>query len=393
MRDVAFLETAPLSPLGDSVSGRATGVRRLLGRLARGVGSAAGWAFGLVSLMLGLAVLASTPVLQLLTLGYFLESSARVARSGRLRDGFIGVRPAARAGGMALGTVLAMIPLMLTLGYARSAAIIDPGGPAERGLRAAAVAVWALTCLHVLTAYLRGGRLRSFLWPFGGPFWLWRRLKRGRLYAEARDGFWEFVGKFRPLYYFRLGLVGFLGTVAWLAIPTAMIAATTRFPVLGLIGMILLACVAPLVPFLQTGYAVEGKASALFGRRGARERFRHAPWAFAFALFVLLAASIPLYLLKIEMVPREAAWLPGLVFVAFLAPARVLVGWAYARSLRRERRSHWFFRLFGRLAIVLVAAVYVLVVFLSQYTSWGGVWSLFEQHAFLMPAPFLTFDR
>ena len=32
--------------------------------------------------------------------------------------------------------------------------------------------------------------------------------------------------------------------------------------------------------------------------------------------------------------------------------------------------------------------VYVLVVFLAQYTSWGGARSIFEQHAFLLPAPF-----
>ena len=56
---------------------------------------------------------------------------------------------------------------------------------------------------------------------------------------------------------------------------------------------------------------------------------------------VLLLAAIPLYLLKIEMIPREAAWLPSLVFVIFLAPAHVLVGWAYARSLRRDRPRHW----------------------------------------------------
>ena len=368
-------------------------VPRLLIRLARGIASGVGWVFGLVSLVLGLAVLSSTPVLQFLSLGYLLESSARVARTGRLRDGVFGVRLAGRVGGMALGTALAMAPLWLATSYAASAAILDPGGPVARRWRLAAVVVWALTCGWVLTAFLRDGRLRRFLWPFGGPFWLWRRVREGGLYVEARDGFWAFVARFRPAYYFRLGFVGFVGTVVWLAPPTVLIAGTTRFPLLGPLGMFGLAIVAPVIPFLQTRYAMEGKASALFGRGAARERFRHAPWAFAFALFVLVAASIPLHLLKIEMIPREAAWLPGLVFVAFLAPARLLVGWAYARSLRRERRSHWFFRLLGRLAIVAAAVVYVLVVFLSQYTSWGGVWSLFEQHAFLTPAPFLYFDR
>ena len=151
-----------------------------------------------------------------------------------------------------------------------------------------------------------------------------------------------------------------------------------------------MAIVVPFLPFLQIRYAVEGRASALFSRRAIRERYRRAPWAFAFSLMVLLLAAIPLYLLKIEMIPREAAWLPSLVFVVFLAPARLLTGWAYARSGRRDRPSHWFFRILGRLAIIPVAAFYVLIVFLAQYTSWGGVASLYEQHAFLLPVPFLN---
>ncbi|WP_165070807.1 hypothetical protein [Paludisphaera rhizosphaerae] len=392
MDTAILLDEAPAEVSRFEVPPRRRLVPRLFMWLMRGIASAVGWVFGMVSLVLGLAVLSSTPVLQFLSLGYLLESSARVARSGRLRDGVFGVRLAGRVGGMALGTVVSMVPLWLVSSYAASAAVIDPGGPAARGLRLATIAVWGLSCGHVLTAFLRGGRLRSFLWPFGGPFWLKRKLREGGLLAESTDGFWGFLARFRPAYYFRLGFVGFVGTFAWIALPSAMIAGTTRFPLLGPIGMLCLAIVAPVIPFLQTSYAVEGKASALFGRRAARERFRHAPWAFAFALFVLLAASIPLHLLKIEMIPREAAWLPGLVFVVFLAPARLLVGWAYARSLRRERRSHWFFRLLGKLAIVPVAVIYVLVIFFSQYTSWGGVWSLFEQHAFLTPAPFLYFD-
>ena len=40
-------------------------------------------------------VLAALPVLQFLSLGYLLEAGGRVARSGRLREGFIGVRTAA----------------------------------------------------------------------------------------------------------------------------------------------------------------------------------------------------------------------------------------------------------------------------------------------------------
>jgi hypothetical protein len=306
-----------------------------------------------------------------------------------LRDGFVGVRRAARIGGMAAGIWLATVPAWLVGTFARSAELIAPGGRSARGWRAALVVTALLTALHVLAACARGGRLRHFLWPFGHPLWTIRRLREGGLYAESRDAFWSSLAALRLPYYFRLGLVGCLGTLAWLIVPAVLISAGGRVPPLGFLGALLLAMVVPFLPFLQIHYALEGRPAALFSRRAIRERFRRAPWAFAFSLMVLLLAAIPLYLLKIEMIPREAAWLPSLVFVAFLAPARLLTGWAYARSGRRDSPSHWFFRLLGRLAIVPVAAFYVLIVFLAQYTSWGGAASLYEQHAFLLPVPFV----
>jgi hypothetical protein len=358
--------------------------------VVRGVASAVEWLFGLASLVLGLSILAALPLVQFLSLGYLLEASGRVARTGRLRDGFIGVRKAARVGGVAAGACVSLVPAWLVGSFARSAELIDPGGRVARGWRVALVIVTVATLLHIAAACARGGRLRHFLWPLGHPFWLARRLRRGGLYAEARDGFWAFVTGLRLPYYFRLGLVGFLGTLAWLIPPATLIAAGARTPVLGVLGVLLLAVVVPFLPFLQVRYAVEGRARALFARRAVRDLFRRAPWAFAFALLVMLLAAIPLYLLKIEMVPREAAWLPSLVFVIFLAPARLLAGWAYARSGRRERPRHWLFRAVGRLAILPAAALYVFVVFFAQYTSWGGVGSLYEQHAFLLPVPFLN---
>ena len=106
----------------------------LAGRVARGVASAAEWLFGLVSLVVGLSTLAALPLLQFLSLGYFLESSARVARTGRLRDGLIGVRPAARIGGLAAAIWLSLVPAWLVGSYARSAELIDPGGPVRSQL-------------------------------------------------------------------------------------------------------------------------------------------------------------------------------------------------------------------------------------------------------------------
>jgi hypothetical protein len=316
------------------------------------ISSALDWIFGLGSLLVALSILAALPIAQFLTLGYLLESSGRVARTGRLRDGLIGLRVAARIGRAVIGIWLSLVPAWLVSSFARSADLIDPDGPVSRAWRAGLLAVTMLSILNIA---------------------------------------WSFVIDLRLPQYFRLGLFGFLGALAWIIIPATLIAAGGRFPLLGLLGALLLAVIAPSLLFLQVHFAVVGKASALFALREVRDRFRRAPWAFAFALTVMIVAAIPLYLLKIEMVPREAAWLPALVFVAFLAPARILVGWAYARSSRRDRPRHWLFRALGRLAILPVAAFYVLVVFAAQYISWGGTWSLFEQHAFLLPAPFLNF--
>jgi hypothetical protein len=362
----------------------------LIRAIAGGFASGAEWLFGALSLLLGLSMLAALPLLQFLSLGYLLESSARVARTGRLRDGLFGVRRAARVGGVAAGIWLSLVPAWLVGSYARSARLIDPGGNVAQSWQIAQVVTTVVSIAHVAAACARGGRPRHFLSPFLHPVWLLRRLRRGGLYGELRERLWEFVAGLRLPYYFRLGFVGFLGTLAWLVLPATLIAATARAPLLGVVGALSLAVVVPFLPFLQVRYAVDGRISALFSRRAIRDRFLRAPWAFAFSLLVLLLAAIPLYLLKIEMIPREAEWLPSLVFVIFLAPARLLTGWAYARSGRRERPRHWFVRVLGRLAIVPAALLYVFIVFLSQYTSWGGVSSLYEQHAFLLPVPFLN---
>jgi hypothetical protein len=394
---LAMLEVSAPSDIETIEHVRATRARvqsriwMLVRKIAGSLSSTVEWLFGLASLVVILSTLAAWPLVQLLTLGYLLESSARVARSGRLRDGFIGVRRAAHFGGMALGIWLALVPAWLLQFQARAAGLIDPASAIARNWRTAFVVVMLLTSFHVAIACMRGGRLRQFLWPLGHPFWLMRRLREGNLYVRTRDKVWDYVAELRLPHYLRLGFVGFIGTLAWLAVPAILIALGGRQPLLGIAGALLLALCAPSLPFLQVHYVVEGRFASLFARRSIRQRFLRAPWAFAFALIVLLvAAAIPLYLLKIEMVPRDVAWLPSVVFVVFLAPARLLTGWAYARSSRHEQPRHWLLRWMGRLAIIPAALLYVLVVFLAQYTSWGGVTSLYEQHAFLLPVPFLN---
>ncbi len=365
---------------------------RFVGRAVRLVHSILEWLFGAAVLTVGVAALAALPILQFLSLGYLLEAGGRVARMGRLRDGFIGVRLAARLGGVVLGCWLLLLPVRLVAGLARSAQIIDPAGRVAEGWRVGLLVLIGLTAVHIGAACARGGKLRYFVWPFN-VFWLLRRLLRGGYYAEARDAVWDTAVSLRLPYYFWLGLRGFVGALAWLALPVTMLAVgrvgTPGAALVGFLGALVLAVVLLYLPFLQMRLAATNRLSAVFDLAAVRADFRRAPWAFAFAFVVTLLFALPLYLLKIEMIPREAAWLPSLVFVAFIFPARLLTGWAVARALRRPTPRHWFFRWTARLPLLPAALFYVLIVFFTQYTSWNGVWGLYEQHPFLVPVPFL----
>jgi hypothetical protein len=362
-----------------------------VGWVIRGIASMLEWLFGAAVLMVGLAVLAALPVLQFLSLGYLLEAGARVARSGRLREGFFGVRLAARLGGVVVGSWLLLLPVRLVSGLAHSAYVIDPGGATARAWRIGLLVLIGATALHIASTCARGGKVRYFFWPFN-VFWLLRRLLRGGYYTEARDAVWNVAISLRLGYYASLGFRGFIAAFAWLVVPVTLIAlgrtALPAAPLLGFVGALGLALVLLYLPFLQLRMAALDRLAEGFNVLAARAEYRRAPWAFSLAFVVTLLTALPLYLLKIEMVPREAAWLPSLVFIAFIFPARLLTGWALSRARRQRTPRHWFFRWTGRLPYLPAAAFYVLIVYFTQFTSWNGVWSLYEQHAFLLPVPF-----
>lgn len=328
------------------------GLRRKLFKLVRAGGRVAEWLFGGIGIVVGLSILAAIPLLQFLSLGYLLEVAGRVGRTGRLRDGFIGYRQAARLTGIVGGIWIVLVPLRLTAATRRSALLIDPTSPAARGWGIALLVLTLLVAIHIVLALWRDGRMRHFLWPFFNPRKLWRQSFTANPYVTARDAVWDFVVGLRLPYYFWLGLRGFLGGLAWLVVPVSLLALGGRAPLASWMGALLLAWVLPALPFLQTHLAVEGRLGAMFERRTVRRLFTHAPLAFGFALLVTLLSALPLYLLKIEMLPREAAWLPSLVFVLFILPARLITGWAYGRGRRRPMHRHWTSRAAARLGML-----------------------------------------
>ena len=66
---------------------------------------------------------------------------------------------------------------------------------------------------------------------------------------------------------------------------------------------------------------------ALMDVESVRRAHGGAPLATAAALLVTVAFALPLYLLKIELLPREAMWLPGVLFVALVLPAGIVTVW------------------------------------------------------------------
>jgi hypothetical protein len=367
--------------------------RKLPIRVFLWIGSVLEWLCGAVTLIVTLAVLSVIPILNFLSLGYLLEASGRVARTKRLRDGFVGVRKAAIFGRIVVGAWFVLWPARFIFSMEKDAKLIADGSAVVRGWKIAFVIFATLSIGHIMWACLRGGKLRHFLWPAPIRFIKWLRTS-GKL-EKIRNGIVEYVAGLRIGYYFRLGAFGFIGGVIWLAIPVGLLIVGAFLPpgggfLLGLLGGGLLFLVALYLPFIQTHYAVENRFGAMFELGRVRQLFRQAPIAFWTALFITLLFSLPLYLLKIEFPPREIAWLPSLFFVAFIFPARLLTGWAMGRALKRELPRHFIFRWLARLSVIPVAGFYVLIVYLTQYLSWHGAFSLIEQHAFLVPSPLLS---
>ena len=252
-------------------------------RAVHGVGCGLEWLFGAAVLVVGLAVLAAIPVLQFLTLGYLLEASGRVARSGRLRDAAIGVPRAARVGGVVAGVWLCLLPLRLIATTWQDAVIIDTTGTAAAAWQLAFWIVAALMTLHVISALVKGGRLRHFLIPSLRPIRTVRWFARVP-YVECRDAVCDFVVGLRLPYYFWLGLRGFVGGFIWLAPPIALLAVGRAVPPVGVIGGVLLGIVVLYVPFLQTQFAAGGRLREMFAWRRVRATYRAAPLAFWIAL-------------------------------------------------------------------------------------------------------------
>ncbi|MBT4693349.1 MAG: hypothetical protein HOB73_08400 [Planctomycetaceae bacterium] len=352
------------------------------------------WIFGVGVLVTALALAASLPIVQFVALGYLLEISRRIVKHQKVRAGFWGIQAAARAGSGILGTFLIWLPAYFMSSYYVDATIMLPGSEraAQYGWQTALLI--AITSLGTFWAWTRGGLLRHFIWPAPVRF-----LKEGlnrKIYVTAHNRFWEFVSQFPLRALFVSGFQGFIGTCCWLIIPVGFCIGGMVLPrginiVCGTIGYVALAIIFLYLPMLQTRFAVEQRLGVFREIGAVRLMYQRAPLAFWISMVSVWLLALPVYLVKIELTPREVVMLPAVVFIMFAWPTRILLGWAYARAHRREtprlRLSIWL----GRLTLIPIVFAYGSIVLASRYTSWYGEWSLLEQHALLIPIPFFSF--
>lgn len=346
-------------------------------RVAEGV-------FGILSLIVLLATTAGIPVAQFAALGYLLVSSERVSRTGKFRSGLVGLRQATQLGRLGIAVGVSWLILRLLSDYRADAILIDPESRFAQRLSIIQGILFVLLAVHLYGACLRGGRLVDFLLP-PRPLKLWRTATSAGSWRRQQELVADFVLSLQLPRLLWLGILAALGTVVWLLIPVTILLIGREHPVLIAAGGLLLAPVVCWLPFLQLQFAMTYDWRDLFRLRNVRGAYRRAPVAMTLALTLLLILSTPLYLIKIELLPRETVWLPGLFFFAFIWPARIVLGWAWGRAMRYHDVRHWTVRLFAGTWGWLLVMLYVVVLFLMQYVAWNGAGELYVQHALLVP--------
>ncbi|WP_417384467.1 DUF4013 domain-containing protein [Gimesia sp.] len=351
--------------------------------------------FGFACLVLFLALIAAVPILNFIALGYLLDVEGRVARTGKIRLAFPLLDIAPRLGMIVIGVALWMIPLFLLAGAAADAHLIDPGGSSDRSLhminRVAAIAI----AVHLCLALARGGTFWCFVRPLKNAIWFYRQIRAGGYLDRAATHVGEFFSSLKLGKNFSLGLRGFLGALLWLIIPSAMFAAASSpeggqggAVAVTLLGGLSLVIVLGWLPILQAHFAAENRFRAMFELKTARRKFKRTPLLWMLSLIIVYVLSLPLYLFKVAALPRDAIWGITLIFVATIYPTKILLGWVYYRASSKTKNAWFGWRWLSRTMILPLLAVYVFILFFTQFIGVHGNRVLMEHHLFLLPVPF-----
>ncbi len=280
--------------------------------------------FQFASLVALLAIASSIPILQLAALGYMLEVGRRISLGTKGVSLLPGLDRATRIGVIAAGTALSWLPVWLVSDYAYSAELIESGSKVADRWHIAAWIFSIAWIVHVSWAAMRGGRWYHFLWP--APLRFMKEILQPSTWIKAEDGLWQYTVGLQIPRLTWLGLRGAIVGLVWLALPATMMIVgiqANQQPgrvLIGVVGAFLMMIVLLYLPFLQIHMARENRFRAGWDVRSIRAQFQRAPWAFFIALFVTFGMSLPLFLFRIESLPKELLWLPCLFFVLLTFP-------------------------------------------------------------------------
>jgi hypothetical protein len=339
-----------------------------------------------------LAVVATIPILQLASLGYMLESSSRVARGMPANRCFPGASIAGGILSCGLWIGVTWLPVWLLADLAYSAELIEPGSGRASQFRIAARIAAVVWVLWSAWAMLRGGRWWHFLWP--SPIVFIKTILRPAAWRRAEDQWWSWIASLQLPHLWTLGLQGAIAALAWLVLPAGLMIFALTSPdrgpsgFLGLAGALGMIWVLMYLPFLPIHMAAKRRFLAAWDRRSIQRAFRRAPFAFLFAVLALVVLALPLYPLRIEVIPAELWWILSLLFVAMIFPAKLAAGWALRRSHHPSNESHWILRWLAWIPLVAILGLYVGFLYVAKFALWEGTASILLQHAFLPPVPF-----
>ncbi len=142
---------------------------------------------GLFFLFVLLVLAATIPGLNVLVLGYLMEVSGRVARTGRLRSTSSILPQARRTGIILLAIWLWLLPIRYLSGIAHDSWLLSPGSKTAWLLVVLLVTSSLLIATHLLLAIGCGGSVSRFLRPVRNVRCLSARVRR-RLLVTIESG-------------------------------------------------------------------------------------------------------------------------------------------------------------------------------------------------------------
>lgn len=348
--------------------------------------------FGLVSLILFLAIIAAIPVVNIYVLGYFLDVQGKVARTGKISRGFPLLAITPRLGTIVLGIWLFLWPIRILSGFATDAALIAPNTTQARVYELALTVLSTVIFIHLGLALARGGGWYTFLRPIKNFRWLWSQLRHQTYIQTAAAQLQAFLYELHLKEYYSLGLRGTIGGAIWILPPSlflGFVASTGEGKpiqgILSIIGGIWLGIVLARLPALQSQFAHDNRLRSYFKLQEANKIVQSAPLVWLLSTVFLYVLMLPLYLFKVVVPPQDALWMVTLIFVTVIFPTKLFLGWSYYHSSHRTKRPYFLWRWFFRGIVYPLCWFYVFLLYFTQFIDERGPAVLYQNHAFLLP--------